>query len=300
MQAKLRAIYPPDPNPRKPRVPLPIKTCDTHFHVFAPPDLFPYSQKRGYTPSIAPIEHYLGVAKHLGIERGVLVNPLRIYGSDYRATLAAMQIAKAHKFPLRAILTMDKGDPELTRSDFEHLHEQGVRGIRLNFTRHAFGSFDVELLHRAIESISFLDWCIELHMDSDYIAQHADILRRIELPIIFDQLAHLDGLSDPAFPIVAELLARGNVWIKCACFERFMTFQKRTYEDVVALARALVNEAEHRIIWGTDWPHTQRYEPGLTPNDGDLVDMMLDIVPDEKMRNAIFVENPASLFGFDD
>ena len=34
------------------------------------------------------------------------------------------------------------------------------------------------------------------------------------------------------------------------------------------------------------------------PNDVALLDMMLDWVPDEKIRNLIFVENPAELFGF--
>jgi predicted TIM-barrel fold metal-dependent hydrolase len=34
------------------------------------------------------------------------------------------------------------------------------------------------------------------------------------------------------------------------------------------------------------------------PNDVDLLDQMLDWVPDEKVRNMIFVDNPAKIFGF--
>jgi predicted TIM-barrel fold metal-dependent hydrolase len=34
------------------------------------------------------------------------------------------------------------------------------------------------------------------------------------------------------------------------------------------------------------------------PNDVDLLDQMLDWVPDEKVRNMIFVDNPAEIFGF--
>ena len=193
---------------------------------------------------------------------------------------------------------MDNGDPDLGRADYERLHEHGVRGVRLNFTRFAFGAFDPELLRRAVERIAFLNWCLELHIDADYIVAHAEALRRVELPVIFDQFAHIGGLDDPAFPVVIELVQRGNFWLKCAAVERFMTFQKRPFADVARLAQALVAEAGERIIWGTDWPHTQRYEPGLTPNDGDLVDMMLDLVPDAAARKAIFVTNPAHLFGF--
>ena len=32
------------------------------------------------------------------------------------------------------------------------------------------------------------------------------------------------------------------------------------------------------------------------PNDADLLDLMLDWVPDEATRNKIFVDNPAQLF----
>jgi 2-pyrone-4,6-dicarboxylate lactonase len=34
------------------------------------------------------------------------------------------------------------------------------------------------------------------------------------------------------------------------------------------------------------------------PNDGDLVDIMLAWVPDEKTRTMIFVDNAAELCGF--
>jgi predicted TIM-barrel fold metal-dependent hydrolase len=34
------------------------------------------------------------------------------------------------------------------------------------------------------------------------------------------------------------------------------------------------------------------------PNDGDLIDLMLDWVPDEAIRKRIFTDNPAELFNF--
>ncbi len=35
------------------------------------------------------------------------------------------------------------------------------------------------------------------------------------------------------------------------------------------------------------------------PNDGDLLDMLLDFAPDEAVRNKILVDNPKRLFDFD-
>ena len=36
------------------------------------------------------------------------------------------------------------------------------------------------------------------------------------------------------------------------------------------------------------------------PEEADLLDLMLDWVPDEKVRNAILADNPGKLYDFDD
>ena len=51
--------YPPDPNTRKPNFTPPPMSCDTHFHVFGPPETFPFVSTHEYTPPAAPLEHYL-------------------------------------------------------------------------------------------------------------------------------------------------------------------------------------------------------------------------------------------------
>jgi predicted TIM-barrel fold metal-dependent hydrolase len=71
------------------------------------------------------------------------------------------------------------------------------------------------------------------------------------------------------------------------------------YEDIVKMARTYLAVAPDRIIWGTDWPHSGVYQPGQMPNDGDLVDMLLDYAPDEALRHKILVETPAALFDTD-
>jgi hypothetical protein len=64
--------FPPDPNPRPPRFAVPAGSWDSHFHVLAP-HLFPYLEKRRYTPPAAPLEHYLAIASALGLDRGCVV-----------------------------------------------------------------------------------------------------------------------------------------------------------------------------------------------------------------------------------
>jgi predicted TIM-barrel fold metal-dependent hydrolase len=36
----------------------------------------------------------------------------------------------------------------------------------------------------------------------------------------------------------------------------------------------------------------------VMPNDGDLLDLLAEWVPDEATRNRILVQNPTTLYGF--
>ena len=64
------------------------------------------------------------------------------------------------------------------------------------------------------------------------------------------------------------------------------------------LAQALVAANPGTVVWGADWPHPHLDIPMV--NDGDLVDLLADWVPDEALRQKILVDNPARLFGFEE
>ncbi len=68
------------------------------------------------------------------------------------------------------------------------------------------------------------------------------------------------------------------------------------YSDVVPFAQKLIETAPDRMIWGSDWPHSNSFKP--MPNDAHLLDLLMDWAPDEAIRNKILVENPEKLFGF--
>ena len=91
----LPVSLPPDPNTRAPRWSVPKGACDTHAHIFGPPDIFPYSDQRRYTPPAAPLEHYRNVQKITGLSRAVFVTPTA-HGYDNRVILDA--IAKIRRF----------------------------------------------------------------------------------------------------------------------------------------------------------------------------------------------------------
>ena len=59
-------------------------------------------------------------------------------------------------------------------------------------------------------------------------------------------------------------------------------------------AKHLVQEVPERIVWGSDWPHVM--VKGNMPNDGDLLDLLFDWVPDATKREKILVDNAAELY----
>jgi predicted TIM-barrel fold metal-dependent hydrolase len=68
------------------------------------------------------------------------------------------------------------------------------------------------------------------------------------------------------------------------------------FSDVLPFIHALVKRAPDRLLWGSDWPHPNYFEP--MPNDADLVDLLPAWIPDEQTRQRVLVDNPAELFGF--
>jgi predicted TIM-barrel fold metal-dependent hydrolase len=79
-----------------------------------------------------------------------------------------------------------------------------------------------------------------------------------------------------------------------------MTWEIARIKDVPAGAYKananLIAAAPERIMWGTDWPHPNKYV--VNPNDGDLVDAFGDWVTDETMRRKIMVDTPAAFYRF--
>jgi D-galactarolactone isomerase len=62
--------------------------------------------------------------------------------------------------------------------------------------------------------------------------------------------------------------------------------------------RALVSVRPDRLVWAVNWPHPN-HTPGNKYEEADLLDLLLDWIPDAAVRKAILADNPAALYGFD-
>ena len=59
----------------------PPRACDAHFHVFGPAGRYPYGTDIRYKPPYQPLEAYLKLARRIGFQRYVFVQP-SVYGFD--------------------------------------------------------------------------------------------------------------------------------------------------------------------------------------------------------------------------
>jgi 2-pyrone-4,6-dicarboxylate lactonase len=91
------------------------------------------------------------------------------------------------------------------------------------------------------------------------------------------------------------LLKRGNFWVMMSLTEK-TSKAGPPWHDVVPIARAYIDAAPDRVIWGSDWPHPVSVKQ--PPNEADLLEFVYRCAPDAAERQKILVDNPATLFGF--
>jgi predicted TIM-barrel fold metal-dependent hydrolase len=81
-------------------------------------------------------------------------------------------------------------------------------------------------------------------------------------------------------------------WVKISGPERISATGK-PFRDATPFAAALAQAAPDRVLWGTDFPHPN---VKVMPNDGELIDLFAETIPDEGLRKRILVDNPRRLY----
>ena len=270
---------------------LPAGAWDTHFHVFGPVDRFPFAVKRKYTPPDSPFEAYIALAERLGIERAVCVHP-NLHGPDNAVTLDALERSDGRFI---GIVKLHDGT---TLEDLRRMDAAGIRGVRFAFNPEHGGELDPVLLARAQRWCAELGWCIDLHMAAEDLPRLAETIARTPVPIVIDHMARIDparGLAQTAFTVLLDLARLPHVWVKLTGADR-ITRTGPPYQDVVPYARALLEAAPERMIWGTDWPHSGYFDAARVPDDVGLVDLSFAFAPDPALHHRLMVANPGRLF----
>lgn len=286
----MKTTAPPEPNTRKPKFRPPPLACDAHCHVFGPAAKFPYAPDAPYWPPDSPVEALQKLHAIVGIERAVIVHA-SCHGADMRVTLDAIARSKGR---YRGTCIVDEN---VSDKDFERLHEGAIRGVRFNFVKHLGGRPDMAFFKRTVERVRFLGWHLILHLDAQDLVEFQDMFRQLPVPMVIDHMGRVEarhGLEQQPFKVMLAAMKNENCWVKICGAER-VSSKGPPFTDAVPFARALIEAAPDRVLWGTDWPH-----PNVKwmPNDGDLVDLFAQMAPEAKLQHKILVDNPARLYAF--
>ncbi|MEH3086044.1 MAG: amidohydrolase family protein [Xylophilus ampelinus] len=274
------------------------RCCDTHVHLFMP-ESFPYALDRGYTPGAADVDALRKVLARTRMSRVVLVQP-SCYGTDNAALLHGLSCLGAGARGVAVANLANAGDEVLAQ-----LHRAGVRGLRLNISVRV--EDDLKQVRRELAEcatrIAPLGWHLQLHAGPAVLKGLADDLGGLSVPLVLDHF----GAGYGSAPIVTELLTAGNTWVKLSAPYRLSDMPG--YQDLAALAKDFARSKPHRLLWGSDWPHTggagvrttsiTDIEPFRAVDAADALQALSDCFDhDESLLDRILIHNPAALYGF--
>lgn len=294
MKDEIRACVPPDRNPHPPSFNVPTGAIDTHVHVFD--SQYWLSPNRGYNPPDSTLEDLKHLHKTLGVDRVVFTQP-SVYATDNSAILDGMRALNAET-PNRARAIIATG-LDITDDALAALDAEGVRGVRLNTDNKGGMPLEMSEIPELCARIAPLGWHIEFLFPGKDILDLMPVFDSLTVPMSIGHFAYqpaVAGVAAPNFQALLELMRRGNTWMKISGANRVSATDLPPYDDVAPMAAALIEAAPDHIMWGTDWPHPNKWE--INPNDGDLLDTIGEWVPDEAMRRKIMVDTPATFYRF--
>jgi len=280
----------PDPNPKKRKIKPPPGACDAHIHLFGPAVKYPFAPDSPYSSRDALPETLFALQDKLGLSTAVVVSPGG-YGRNY--SLLTDVLAK-HPDRLRGIALMRDDTPS---SEFGRLTKLGVRGMRMMSAKRGqhVPNYSREVAAHAHDH----GWHVQFYPHGTDIVEYADKLLALPNPIVLDHFASIPaagGVDQPAVKTVLKMLDTGRVWLKLSGPMR-CTMENFPYPSMTPLAHAFVKHAPERMVWGSDWPHVNLDGREMV-NDGDLLDLLAEWVPDNAVRNRILAQNANALYGF--
>jgi predicted TIM-barrel fold metal-dependent hydrolase len=285
MNAPPRGVAPLCLPPKPMRYPLlqrlPAGTIDCHFHVFA--EGAPLATPRSYSPQMLSLENWRAYAEAVGIAKGILVQP-SVYGFDNSVLLAALAAGPER---LRGVAVVPA---EIEQTELERLHERGVRGVRCN-TRN-LGGIELDAVTALARRIAPLGWTLQFQVRNEQLGAIAALAPTLGVTIVIDHLGFVDPRERSTALGSLRVLLEGGAFVKLSAPYRLSSEPR--YGDVGEIATALLTLHPDRILWGSDWPHTELWD--AMPDDAELIDIVGEWVADDATRRAVFVETPQRLF----
>jgi predicted TIM-barrel fold metal-dependent hydrolase len=283
---------------------LPLGACDCHVHVVGPQAAYPMIAQRQYTPPAASVEGLRAHMQRVGLSRAVIVQP-SFYGFDNRCLLDCLrELGDAG----RGVAVVDES---IEDAQLRSMSAQGVQGIRFNLesSRAPDRGCLLDGLARWGERLAPLGWHIQIYASLDAIANAMSELGQLPVPVVLDHfamaLSPVQG-EDARVQAVISLVRSGKAFVKLSAPYRLGGAMQQTQAAAALLAAKYLRTNPERVLWGSDWPHTQR-EPGRSPHEvsayrqvssPELAHGLEAWLPRADLRERVLVKNPEALYRF--
>jgi predicted TIM-barrel fold metal-dependent hydrolase len=261
---------------------------DAHTHVFVRGLKLAIDAR--YAPDYdASWQSLLALAEKNGVGHAVILQP-SFLGYDNSYLFSALR-AEPGRF--RGVPWISPS-VETSADEWEEMARLGVRGLRFPI----FGlpapqwSAYRDMLAEAIKH----DWPIHLYVESKRLPGMLPMLlddgHKVVIPHfgMFDRT--LGPLRDPGFELLLEKASSGRVWVLLSGAYRVGLERVRPAAQLLLAAFG-----PDRLMWASDWPHTDTGLDRVTTYPKTL-QWFEEWVPDAATRQKILVDTPARLYGF--
>ncbi|MGE3647520.1 MAG: amidohydrolase [Reyranellaceae bacterium] len=225
----------------------------------------------------------------MGLTHGVLVQ-ISVHGTDNGLMVETL---RDHPKRLRGVAVCA---PDVPDAELQMLDEAGVRGLRFNVT--TGGGIGFEALEVLAARVAPMGWHIQLLTTPERLVEVAPRLPALPVDVVIDHMAYIkapDGVANPAYQVMLDLLKTGRTWVKISGAYR-NSLQDHEWSDTDDVAMGLIAARPDRLVWGTDWPHTHRAK--VMFHTGETLETLGRWMPDAALRKRVLVDNPAKLYGF--
>jgi 2-pyrone-4,6-dicarboxylate lactonase len=273
----------------RPTFPMPSGAWDVHVHIFGPPERYPRVEKPHYTLPDGTLAQYRSLMPQLGIERFALVQP-SYYGTDNSCLLDTLvEVGDL----ARGVVMIE---PDISDAELERFHRCGVRAVRLDLFKRAREPLAAikRYITETAARVGPLGWHLQFYAPGYVVRDLIPFFRTLPIDFVIDHMGYMleeDGLLSADFSALLDLLGCGHCYLKLSGAYRIA--KNSGYEFVEPVAKAIVERAPDRAVWGSDWPHISYSDR----DTGELVSLLERWAPSQSARRQILVENPSRLFG---
>ena len=283
---------------------LPSGACDCHVHVIGPFKQYPMVADRHYTPGPASVKALTEHLAKTGLSRAVIIQP-SVYGTDNTCLLDCLD-ALGDAGRGIAVVAQDATGQEL-----QALSARGVRGLRVNVESASLQ--DGKALGRTLfdwaERVAALNWHLQVYASLNTLAVAVPFLAKLPVPVVLDHFAMVPGSSsdtDVRLAAVLQLVRAGQAYVKLSAPYRLGFADVDSGAAAARLAALFLKANPERVLWGSDWPHTNR-EAGKLAHEvsayrsfpsGSLLQDLSSWLPESQLLQHVLVDNPARLYRF--